>query len=170
MGQVPNRHPIYMSEISAALGGTNDLGWYRGRTYYRDGAPVVISASPSMAEFPGLTNVAPFPWQVVGTVWANVDIEIRIAYRPRTGEMWMTYQAIGNDYPISFTANATFNPALYAAIQTGAAWAAGDGGVGVTLTKGLTPGSADDYMELSMTHAQSGSQQAAAYFYAGAQP
>jgi len=60
MVTVPNRYPVYISEIRDALGGANDLGWYRGRQYWNAaGNAVTISGNAAMSEFPGLTNVAP---------------------------------------------------------------------------------------------------------------
>lgn len=61
MGQVPNRYPVYMNEISSALGGQNDLGYYRGRQYWNaSGNLVTISGNAAMSEFPGLTNNPPY--------------------------------------------------------------------------------------------------------------
>lgn len=70
MGQVPDRNPVYMSEISAALGGENNLGYYRGRQYWNaGGAAITISQSPSMNEFRGITNVAPYVYN--GTLYSR---------------------------------------------------------------------------------------------------
>lgn len=68
MGTVPNRSNLAMSEISAALAGENNLGYYRGRQYWdaTSGAVKVISQSPSFAEFPNLTNVAPQVLEATG--------------------------------------------------------------------------------------------------------
>lgn len=61
MGQVSGSYPIYMSNISASLGGTNDLAWYRGRQYWNSGGAVVyISQNPAMSEFLGITNIPPY--------------------------------------------------------------------------------------------------------------
>jgi hypothetical protein len=61
MGQVPNRYPVYISEIAAALGGAYDLAWYRGRQYWNAGGSLVtISGNAAMSEFPGITNDPPY--------------------------------------------------------------------------------------------------------------
>jgi hypothetical protein len=68
MGTVPNRYPIQMNEIMAGLAGENHMGYYRGRQYWdaTSGAVKVISQSPSFAEFPNLTNVAPQVLEATG--------------------------------------------------------------------------------------------------------
>lgn len=61
MGRVTNGTPIYMSDISGSLGGTNDLNYYRGRQYW-DASDVSITMSSgaiSMSSFMGVTNVQP---------------------------------------------------------------------------------------------------------------
>ena len=52
---------ISISDLSSQLAGENNLGYYRGRTYYNatSGAAVVISQSPAMSEFYNLTNAPP---------------------------------------------------------------------------------------------------------------
>ena len=50
---------ISISDLMTQLAGASDLGYYRGRTYYRDGNPVTISQSPAMSEFYNLTNTSP---------------------------------------------------------------------------------------------------------------
>lgn len=60
MGTVPNRFPVFISEIRDALGGANDLGWYRGRQYWNPAGGInTISGNAAMSEFPGLSTERP---------------------------------------------------------------------------------------------------------------
>ena len=64
---LPNSGPLSMSQISAELAGENNLGYYRGRTYYRGTTPVVISNSPAFSEFYGLALTSgSTPLQITG--------------------------------------------------------------------------------------------------------
>lgn len=69
MGTVPNRYPVYMSEINAALGRGTNLGAYRGYQGWKGTVAYTVSQSPSMAEFPNLSDQNPTPY--AGTLFSR---------------------------------------------------------------------------------------------------
>jgi len=64
----PSAPPISLNQIAAELGGQNNLAYYRGRTYYRNGSPVVLpTGAIGLHDFFNLTqNAAPSSLAITG--------------------------------------------------------------------------------------------------------
>lgn len=116
---LPSSGPLDIETIRIALGGERNLGYYRGRTYYRGGTPVVISQNPSISEFYGLSNVPPlnsfnmYQWTLQAP---NPNAFVQWRYYPNTGDL-----AIHNSNGVLMPAGpwvlGRFNPALYTNFQ-----------------------------------------------------
>lgn len=117
MGTVPNRHPVYMNEINAALGRGNNLGAYRNQQFWRGASPYTVSNSPSMGEFPGLSSANQMVNQVPYTVNMTGDALINLAYTPRTGNL----EVLANTGIVinSWSAGQLFDPSQYQSIGLG---------------------------------------------------
>ena len=139
----PGSGIIRISDLSSQLGGENNLGYYRGRTYYRSGSPVVISQNPSLSEFYNLSNVAPLNslrMYQFACASAGDNGFIQIVYYPNS--MNVGVHAFSNaNLTYGPAAMNGFNPALYHGFNFSYILEAGFGLSGFSVAEGQGGGS-----------------------------
>jgi hypothetical protein len=99
-----------MSQINAELGWGFNLDIYRGKTFYRGNNPVVISNSPSFAEFYGL---APSPGTTPLQITGFSPTSPHQVFRPTPGVLssTQTVQTTGGVAPLSYAWSVVSNNA-----------------------------------------------------------
>lgn len=143
---LPGSGYITMSQIAGELQGANDLAYYRGRTYWRNGSQVTISQNPTFAEFYGLQLGSGAPVLNRHPIYA-VDMALHgnmsLAYRPRTGELWVTNNNGGAIK--SWNSINLVNPYLYQSLNINYTLMAGAGLIQFNIDQGQGTGHPDDY-------------------------
>lgn len=145
----PASGPISMQQIHDNLQQGHNLGAYRGKTFWTpEGAQRTISQAPSFNELRNLqlgAPAAPLNRAQIYEVGMNGDGNIQIAYRPRTGELWVwsvNGMAISHWYAVQ-NVNPFFYQSLSVAYSLVAAYPNGPSFFNVDQGQGT--GSPDDF-------------------------
>lgn len=132
---LPSSGTINLEQIRLALGGDRNLGYYRGRQYWRGATPVTISQNPRMSEFYGLGNVAPLNRDMyaiwISTINGGASGSIDIRWWPRDNNIGV--HAVSNVNLNSWSGSGAYEPDLYTGFNYGYRVNSGGGLLGFDL-------------------------------------